>query len=205
MPDPPGAGSSGAMRVTLAGPSAQAGLAPCVVGRFVGAGGEAGEGGGEGEVQVDGEPATDRLRVLDSERAVLTSPAGAPHRVLLLPPMNRAGSTRGAVLREIVLDGWSVMVELEPEARAALRARARRGRSGEAPSGPTEVRAMIPGVVLAVSVAPGDTVVAGQQLVVVEAMKMQNELRAPRDGSIERIAVGPGTRIEVGDLLLVID
>jgi biotin carboxyl carrier protein len=53
-------------------------------------------------------------------------------------------------------------------------------------------------------VAAGDEVVAGQQLLVVEAMKMQNELRAPRDGNIERVAVGVGQTIEVGDLLLVI-
>ena len=45
---------------------------------------------------------------------------------------------------------------------------------------------------------------AGQQLLVVEAMKMQNELRAPRAGTIEKIAVGPGQTIEVGDLLVVI-
>jgi biotin carboxyl carrier protein len=48
-------------------------------------------------------------------------------------------------------------------------------------------------------------VVAGQQLLAVEAMKMQNELRAPRDGTIDRVAVAPGRTIEVGDLLLVIE
>ena len=51
-------------------------------------------------------------------------------------------------------------------------------------SGPTELRAVIPGRILAVSVAPGDRVTAGQQVMVVEAMKMQNELRAPRDGVV---------------------
>ncbi len=71
--------------------------------------------------------------------------------------------------------------------------------------GPTEVRAIIPGVVASVSVVPGDAVVAGQQLLVVEAMKMQNELRAPRDGVISQVAVGSGRTIEVGDLLLVLD
>ena len=62
-----------------------------------------------------------------------------------------------------------------------------------------------PGVVVSVSVVPGDAVVAGQQLLVVEAMKMQNELRAPRDGTITRVGVGAGQTIEVGDLLLVIE
>ena len=93
---------------------------------------------------------------------------------------------------------------MEPAARAALRERARRGREEVGHSGPIEVHAIIPGVVVSVSVAAGDAVTAGQQLLVVEAMKMQNELRAPRDGTIERVAVGAGTTIEVGDLLLVI-
>ena len=57
---------------------------------------------------------------------------------------------------------------------------------------------------MTVSVAAGEAVTAGQQLLVVEAMKMQNELRAPRDGTVERVAVATGTTIEVGDLLLVL-
>jgi biotin carboxyl carrier protein len=56
-----------------------------------------------------------------------------------------------------------------------------------------------------VSVEPGEAITAGQQILVVEAMKMQNELRAPRDGTVQRIAVAPGQTIEVGDLLLVIE
>jgi pyruvate carboxylase len=60
-------------------------------------------------------------------------------------------------------------------------------------------------VVVSVAVAPGDAVGAGQQLLVVEAMKMQNELRAPRAGTVERVAVGERSTIEVGDLLVVIE
>jgi biotin carboxyl carrier protein len=63
---------------------------------------------------------------------------------------------------------------------------------------------MIPGVVVSVAVVPGETVKAGQQLLAIEAMKMQNELRAPRAGTVERLAVATGQRIDVGDLLLVI-
>jgi biotin carboxyl carrier protein len=58
--------------------------------------------------------------------------------------------------------------------------------------------------VVSVSVVAGDAVLAGQKLLVVEAMKMQNELRAPRDGVISRVAVGAGQTIDVGDLMLVI-
>ena len=46
--------------------------------------------------------------------------------------------------------------------------------------------------------------VAGQQVLVVEAMKMQNELRAPRAGRVERLAGAVGQNVDVGDLLVVI-
>ncbi|MEO7663728.1 MAG: biotin/lipoyl-containing protein, partial [Candidatus Limnocylindrales bacterium] len=166
---------------------------------------------------VNGEPSDARISWLDDERATFTPAAagaagdpgapwesGATRRLLLLPPVATRSAGRGIVRREIVVDGWRVEVEVEPAALAALRERARRGREVVGQSGPTEVRAIIPGVVVSVSVAAGDAVTAGQQLLAIEAMKMQNELRAPRDGTIERVAVGQGQTIEVGDLLLVI-
>ena len=103
------------------------------------------------------------------------------------------------------MDGWRFEVEVEPEQRAALRERATRVGGDAAHSGPTEVRAIIPGVVVSVAVAPGDAVEAGQQLLVVEAMKMQNELRAPRAGTVRHVSVGDRSKIEVGDVLVVIE
>lgn len=107
--------------------------------------------------------------------------------------------------REVIVDGWRIEVEIESERRASLLERARRGREATAHGGPTEVRAVIPGRVVSVSIVAGDAVVAGQQLLVVEAMKMQNELRAPRDGVVSSVAVGAGGTIDVGDLLLVLE
>jgi 3-methylcrotonyl-CoA carboxylase alpha subunit len=116
----------------------------------------------------------------------------------------RVDRARGTRLREVVVDGWRIDVEMEFERRAVLRERARRGEGPAARRGSAEVRAIIPGRVVAVSVVAGDSVEAGQQVLVVEAMKMQNELRAPREGSVERIGVAVGDTIEVGDLLIVI-
>jgi biotin carboxyl carrier protein len=56
-----------------------------------------------------------------------------------------------------------------------------------------------------VAVTPGDEVAAGQTLLAVEAMKMQNELRAPRAGVVGRVAAAVGTTVEVGALLLVLE
>jgi biotin carboxyl carrier protein len=156
------------------------------------------------ELVADREPLTAAFDRLDADRGTLSVPDGGRHRVLLLDAATDGGAPQGSTRREVVVDGWRFEVEVEAAARAALRERARRGREDAGRSGPTEVNAIIPGVVVSVSVAAGDQVVAGQQLLVVEAMKMQNELRAPREGTIERVAVGPGTTIEVGDLLLVI-
>ncbi len=110
----------------------------------------------------------------------------------------------GVDVREVVVDGWRIVVEIEPEARASLCERARRARTEGVAGGPVDVRAIIPGRIAAVNVASGDAVTAGQQLLVLEAMKMQNELRAPREGTIDRVAVAVGENVEVGDLLLVI-
>jgi len=161
---------------------------------------------GHRHVLLNGEPAEAELIPLDAVRAILArgGPTGTRDRVLILAPAPAPDVARGVVRREVIVDGWRVELEVEPAARAALRERARRGREEVGHSGPTEVHAIIPGVVVSVSVAAGDAVTAGQQLLVVEAMKMQNELRAPRDGEIGRVAVGAGATIEVGDLLLVI-
>jgi pyruvate carboxylase subunit B len=56
-----------------------------------------------------------------------------------------------------------------------------------------------------VSVAEGDEVQAGQGLVVMEAMKMENELRAAAAGRVRRVLVGPGTAVEKGAVLVEMD
>jgi len=164
------------------------------------------EGGG---LLLDGQPLDARLVSLDPEHAILVEGAvagvsGDPLRTRLILGPERRRDGDGATIREVVVDGWRVEVEVEGERRAALRERARRGHDVAAKSGPIEVRAIIPGRIVALSVGPGDEVTAGQQLLVLEAMKMQNELRAPREGAIEQVPVAVGENVEVGDLLMVI-
>ena len=157
---------------------------------------------------VDGVAIQVRLEHLDEVHGLLTEAVddGPVHTPVLLLPLRRpAGPSSGVVRREIVVDGWRIELEIESERRASLRERARRGREETAHGGPAHVRAIIPGRIVSVSVVPGDPVEAGQQLLVVEAMKMQNELRAPRDGIVSSVAVGVGNTIEVGDLLLVLE
>jgi len=73
--------------------------------------------------------------------------------------------------------------------------------SGSA-SGPTEVTANLPGLIVAVEATEGGEVAAGDSLMTIEAMKMQNEVRAPRAGRVTRIAVTAGQTVATGQLLL---
>jgi biotin carboxyl carrier protein len=166
---------------------------------------DGGPGAWPGELMVEGEPRRAGVVPQGREHAILVEVEGGRQvetRLVLGPERRRESD--GVVVREVVVDGWRVEVELEPERRASLRERARRASDVVGRSGPVEVHAIIPGRIVALSVAPGDAVVAGQQLLVLEAMKMQNELRAPREGSIERIPIAVGENVEVGDLLMVI-
>jgi biotin carboxyl carrier protein len=62
----------------------------------------------------------------------------------------------------------------------------------------------MPGKVVRVLVKPGEEVEAGQGLVVVEAMKMQNAVRSPKSGTVERVLVAEGQAVNAGEVLAVI-
>lgn len=72
-------------------------------------------------------------------------------------------------------------------------------------TGPARVTAPMPGKVVRVLIEAGQDVVAGAGLIVMEAMKMENELRAPRDGRVQSVAAREGLAVETGALLVVIE
>jgi biotin carboxyl carrier protein len=82
--------------------------------------------------------------------------------------------------------------------------RARRKRPG-AGNGTLQIKASMPGRVARVLVAPGEAVVAHQAIVVIEAMKMQNELKAARDGRIVEVRVTAGDKVASGQVLAVLE
>src|SRR2546421_744162 len=91
---------------------------------------------------------------------------------------------------------------------SAFRTRAGRGGGGperrRSRAGPAVVRAPMPGLVVRVEVADGQRVEAGAGLVVVEAMKMENELRAPRAGVVQTVHVAVGQAVEKGMPLVTV-
>ncbi len=70
------------------------------------------------------------------------------------------------------------------------------------PTGPRPIRAPMPGLVVKLEVAVGDTVVPGQGLVIVEAMKMENELKAEVEARVVRILVAPGEAVDKDQVLV---
>ena len=73
-----------------------------------------------------------------------------------------------------------------------------------APEGGEQVTSPMPGTILAINVAAGDTVKRGQVLMVLEAMKMENEIMCPCDGKIASVNTSKGASVESGTLLCVI-
>ena len=120
----------------------------------------------------------------------------------------------------ILLQGQSFEVRVQPEPDGRLHVqtcgeefpveildprvwRGKRGGVLEA-EGRQQVTAPMPGKIVRLLVAAGDTVEAGQGLLVVEAMKMQNEIRAPKSGTVERIFVSEGQPVTAGHALAIV-
>jgi biotin carboxyl carrier protein len=99
-------------------------------------------------------------------------------------------------LRRVMVGTRPYLVEVrDPRLR-------RPGGSGLGPDAPQEILAPMPGKIVKVLVAENDKVGQGDGLVVIEAMKMQNELRAPRPGRVEKIYTAEGLGVETGSRLL---
>jgi biotin carboxyl carrier protein len=118
-------------------------------------------------------------------------PRGASHEIAIEP------QRQGRLL--VHVDGQAVPVTVLAPGK-------RRSASDGAAStaGPAAIVAPMPGRIVKVLVAPGDIVTAGQGLVVVEAMKMENELRAPRGGTVAEVRVREGVPVDANAVLVVI-
>ena len=105
------------------------------------------------------------------------------------------------------VNGTAYEVEIEEMTGAPVAAPVSAPAAAPAPaaSGAGEaINAPMPGKILAVNVAAGDSVKKGQVLMVLEAMKMENEIMAPRDGKVTAVAVTKGAAVESGALLCTI-
>jgi len=143
-------------------------------------------------VTLDGEHAGAHLQDIPGSPVRLVTIGNEVHRVVA-----RRGSTRGSYT--LWVDGWRFEGEALDERTRAIR-EITAAVSG--PAGPAPVVAPMPGLIVRVSVVAGDTVQGGQGVVVMEAMKMENELRAAASGTVKVVHVAPGTAVEKGALLV---
>lgn len=158
--------------------------------------------GEDREVEVEGTSATVGETTYDGR---VTEIEGTPVRMVTLGDevhrvVVRRGEGRGRYT--FWLDGHRFEVEALDE-----RTRAIRELSGAAagPTGPAPLVAPMPGLIVRVNVQEGDAVQPGQGLVVMEAMKMENELRAQSAGTVKAVQVKPGTAVEKGAVLIELE
>jgi pyruvate carboxylase subunit B len=137
--------------------------------------------------------------------AVLDPGADAPVRVLRVgAAVHRVEVRRlgGRGRYALFIDGFRYDVEaLDERARAIRDITA----ATAGPLGPAPLVAPMPGLIVRVNVAPGDVVQAGQGLVVMEAMKMENELRTQAGGTVKAVLVQPGATVEKGARLVELE
>jgi pyruvate carboxylase subunit B len=159
-------------------------------------------------VEVDGERTVveltgDQVRVGDAVlRAHLVQVEGTPVSLLTVGErvyrlVARRGDARGQYT--LALDGRRYAAEALDERTRAIRDLSA---AAQAAAGPLPLVAPMPGLVVRIQVRVGDEVVAGQGLVVMEAMKMENELRAPAAGVVRAVHAVPGTPVEKGAVLV---
>jgi Acetyl/propionyl-CoA carboxylase, alpha subunit len=106
-----------------------------------------------------------------------------------------------------VLDGDGVLIGGRRFAFEVNDPRSLQGRrsAGGGTAGPRAVKAPMPGRVVRVLVAVGDEVAEQQGVIVIEAMKMQNELKSPKAGKVVRVGVAVGDTVGAGDVLVVVE
>lgn len=137
--------------------------------------------------------------------AELTDPEGSPVRMVKLGTnVYRVvvEKRQGRGTFTLWVDGYRFETEALDERTRSIRDLSA---AAAGPSGPAPIVAPMPGLIVRVNVNPGDEVVAGQGIVVMEAMKMENELRATAAGTVRSVEVIPGTAVEKGALLVALE
>ena len=141
------------------------------------------------------------VRSIDASFAV-QAPAG---RLVRRSLGEGGGPGAGGSDFDVYLEGRAIAVQVQPSNGLRDRGGASTPGTAQAGSGPQRVTSPMPGKIVRLLVKTGDQVQAKQGLVVVEAMKMENELRAARDGRVRELSVTEGQSVDAGAVLLVVD
>ena len=146
-------------------------------------------------VEMDGETVAAHLEDIEGTPVRLVTIGREVHRVVA-----KRGASRGSYT--LWVDGYRFEGEALDERTRAIRDITA---ASSKPSGPAPVNAPMPGLVVRVNVAVGDKVQAGQGVVVMEAMKMENELRASTGGIVKAVHAEVGKAVEKGTVLVELE
>ena len=179
-------------------------LAPCVTPQIV----QVEIGGRVRQVSAERLGSSDRFRLTIDGDTLEVSAARVDQRTwsLLMPDGSQhlvSVSGNPASGLTVHLRGGDLAVTL-PDMRQRTRSDSARG-GPRGVSGPARIVAPMPGKVVRILAAVGQAIQAGQGVVVVEAMKMENELRATRSGVVKEVSVQEGASVEAGTLLAVVE
>ena len=141
-------------------------------------------------VTLDGEPCAVDYQEADGLGQIILFKDGRSYAMSI-------EGTRGSVAVTLAGHRYDMQLEDERERAANLAAKA-------ASKGGGTVKAVMPGVVVELRVAPGDEVKEGQPLLILEAMKMQNEIGAPGDGIVKDVHASAGAAVSAGDKLVTL-
>jgi biotin carboxyl carrier protein len=146
------------------------------------------------EMTLDGRILSVDVTPIAGWRSLLIGPAGGPVRSYEVAVERRTNGERIVYVNGLAVPVWMV----DP------RQRLRRRGNVSAETGPRSIVSPMPGRIVKVLVREGDVVAAHQGLVVVEAMKMENELRAPRAGQVSAVKVVEGMSVEARAVLVML-
>lgn len=107
--------------------------------------------------------------------------------------------------RRPVVDEEVDIVKADKKPAPAPKKEARGGAKVELADGQESVEAPMPGTILSVLVREGDSVAEGDTLMVLEAMKMENEILAPRSGLVKSLGASEGSTVDTGDKLIILE
>jgi biotin carboxyl carrier protein len=148
-----------------------------------------------GRVTVNGIELTADLKLVEGRHLYSLLLDNASYEIVLDPDLE------GRNLYDVLAGGLRYQVKVQDE-------RSRRlslvDRSLRAPDGELAIKAPIPGLIVRLPVEPGQELAEGDTLVILEAMKMENELRAPRAGIVHDVRVKPGDQVALGQVLLTV-
>jgi biotin carboxyl carrier protein len=152
-------------------------------------------GAGRYRVAVDGHPhLVDAIKVGEFSLSLIVDGETGTSREVIVVPVAASGELL------VTLEGRTVGVSVD-----GRRSRKPGGDAAGHVAGVQKVTAPMPGRVVRVLVGPGDEIAVRQPVVVVEAMKMENELRSPKAGRVREVPVAAGMSVEAGRTLVVIE